>query len=72
LAGNPNNSALRSCNFISHNLIGLLSQIEMAPRVISNLMPMLRDLCSAVPMLLRKSSSDEESGVHMRALERGD
>jgi len=44
----------------------------MAPGVVADLVTMLRDLCSAVGMLLRKSSSDEESAVYVRALEGGD
>ena len=44
----------------------------MAPRVVPDFMAMLRDFCSAVGMLLRKSSSDEESAVYMRDLENGD
>ena len=66
LAGNPSNSALRSQDFISHNVVGLFGQIEMTPRVISDLVTMLCDLCSAVRMLLRKFSSDEERAVYVR------
>jgi hypothetical protein len=72
LAGNPSNSVCRSQDFISHNVVGLIRQIEMAPGVVSDPVAMLRDLYSAVRMLLRKSSSDEESTVDVRVSERGD
>jgi hypothetical protein len=59
-------------NFLPHDVVWLLGEIEMIPGMNTNFVAMFGNRRGAIAILLRPISSDEEGAVNARFFESGD